>query len=353
MSGEWRHEVKRCVPATSSATCLGPMLDAVAFTVALDGPADAPVRCALRVCGLDAECTLIDRVLPYEPRRVSASRGTVMCAGDLSCTCHECCPDSPAILVFFHCSGRLKMEPVAPGTASTVINHADDLVSRQVGGARHHLLRLNGETLLASSSRVEPAEHLLVVLHGANFHLSPLCSGSIATQFPLPRYASGWLDVETTPASISEYVDAVLPDGSAPPIPATIYALAFSMRHDVVKTPDLNAPPPATAANLLMGATGWSEVATGCMADGCAVAGAPAVTASVAAAAAPSPLKRAKSKLRRAAGAAAAMPAMGMCGFDADECALLLENGARPWDDDAEEVLAKLRRRLAAGGTLV
>ena len=48
-----------------------------------------------------------------------------------------------------------------------------------------------------------------------------------------------------------------------------------------------------------------------------------------------------------------ATPAVGMCGFTADECALLMLHGARPWDEDADEVLRGLRSQGGGGGTLV
>ena len=283
-----------------------------------------------------------------------------MCTSDLVCTCVECCPDEPGILIFMHCSGRLKLEPVPPGQPSAVLAVAEDLVSRQVGGARHHLLRISGEPLFADSPPVQPSEHLLVVLHGASFHLSPLCSGSIAAQFPLPRYASGWLDVPTVPTSVDDYVDAVLPDGSPPPLPDIVYAVAFSFRHDQASPLSTKPSPRAT----LDAATGDAscppasilaardvELATDSGGLDIVVdVSAPAMEPQ-AAAASTIPKKR---KSKRASSGLAPAVSVGMCGFTADECALLLDHGTRPWDEDAEEILVTLKRKLrAAEGVLV
>ena len=42
-----------------------------------------------------------------------------------------------------------------------------------------------------------------------------------------------------------------------------------------------------------------------------------------------------------------------MCGFSGAECALLLDNGLRPWDEDAMEMLEQLKRKQGAAGVLV
>ena len=44
---------------------------------------------------------------------------------------------------------------------------------------------------------------------------------------------------------------------------------------------------------------------------------------------------------------------VGMCGFSGAECALLLDNGLRPWDEDAMEMLEQLKRKQGAAGVLV
>lgn len=274
-----------------------------------------------------------------------------ICSGSIRECCEENCPGEPAVLFFMHCSGRLKMISIPPGEPAGVLSDAEALVSGQVGGARHHVLRLTGERLSEVSADVEAAEQLLVCLEGANFHLSPLCVGAIAAQFPLPRSASQWLDVPTADCALADYLDAVNADGSPPPLPEVVYSVAFALRHDQPSPLPWRRPPPTAAvpSPLEYGAQAGPPIAES---DSLASHPLPIpcpTTADVeGGAAAVSPPAKRKSK-RASKAAREPAPAVGMCGFSADECALLLEHGARPWDDDAEEVLMQLKQRAAAG----
>jgi len=291
--------------------------------------------------------------------------GRLACSGAQNCTCLYCCPSDPATLVYFHCSGRLRCRPVPPGAPAAVLNEAQNFVDRSVGGARHHLLRMaSGEILYNDSSPVTAGEVLVIVLHGQCFHLSPLCEGNIMAAWPIPEYASTWLDVATSEiTSLSDYVTAdrgSLPDESPPPLPSEIYSLAFRLRHGGTFNPvaakggggedvdeannmqeymshllsvcahhqeykvELPAPPPPQPLEV-QGVDGKPPATT-------------------------TPRKRTKS--RRSTSAALSMPT-GMCGFTADECELLLTNGLKPWDEDAETVLQDLRSVSKPAGTLV
>ena len=270
------------------------------------------------------------------------------CTGALNCACHVCCPDAPAMLIFFHCSGRVRSRQCPPGSATAVLDEAHDFVARSVGGARHHVLRMAKEEVLYSDSTpVAPEELLVVVLHGLNFHLSPLCEGDISAQWPLPEYASQWVEMPTTEAtSLAAYVAAdrgrTSHDAQPPPLPSELYSMAFRLRHGGLPVGDRRA------------ANGLGLASIEASAD--APASAVHEPEQVPAPPLPEPTKgspglgtKRKSSRRRSE----LPPTPGMCGYSSTECALLLAAGKKPWDEDAEEVLNELRRASSGGGTLV
>lgn len=226
---------------------------------------------------------------------------------------------------------------------SVVLNEAAELVHRQVGGARHHVHRCaTGGPLRAEDSQVEDGEVLLVILHGKCFHLSPLCKGNISSQLPLPASASAWLDVQSTDAALATYVDKVKPGGAPPPIPIEVYSLAFRLRqgddagadHQSGRTGDALGVPSAVGNNKI--AAPKKPVA----------AGRPSRSAAEIAAAAASMLTNdfsADDDFDN--GASMEESGGGMCGFSEAELVLLMENGTRPWDDDAGDVLQRLKDR--------
>jgi hypothetical protein len=204
-------------------------------------------------------------------------------------------------------------------------------------------------------------------------------------QFPLPRYASDWMDVPTTTSPLASYEDCCH-DGVPPPLPEIAYSLAFALRHGMASP--LGRAPPAHAGGARLQLSDAAQSADDAAAspsrrisdaasapaivdisdhggrpsaergserDALANGSAPPAAAAPAAEGAPPP-KRKSSKRRSSASRALPPPvSIGMCGMSADECALLLEHGHKPWDEDAEEVLAALlkRRSERSSGTLV
>ena len=328
-----------------------------------------PVRCAMRVS------------------KPNNSSERAICNGGLSCVCESCCPTDPATIIFLHCSGRLRCRRVPPGSPIAVLNEASDFVSRSVGGARHHLCRLHrgGETLFADSDWVAAGEVLVIVLHGCSFHLSPLCDGDINSQWPLPDYASQWLEMPTTPStSLTDYMASdrgALPKEEAPPIPCELYSLAFALRHGGLPEGNIaTANPGAVAAGmgvvpLTLAASdrqgdvplmevSFAQPAPACQTDtgenvsqrerAVGARFEPAVDLSSnnpssmlkAGSHEPHTPPKRTSKAKRKND-----PPQGMCGFSAEDCSLLLSHGLKPWDEDAEVALQTLRisRRPAEG----
>jgi hypothetical protein len=408
------------------------------FNITLDGPNTAPLRCRLElVDNVSAEeeeeeapveapsflpgaevllCGLVQRpelngvrgqVKGVNPngRLCVHAAGRTLSLASINLAAPEPCIVDTCRLIFFHISGRLKCVECPAGAVSVVLAEAADLVDRQVGGARHHLVRCStDEPLRAESAGVAPGEQLLVVLHGKCFHLSPLCEGNISSQLPLPSSTSSWMDVATTDEPLSAYVDKVLPGGEAPPIPIEVYARAFRLRHGgdagggavAADTSEdaKNASARIYASHLSSVSGGGAKAIE--RADRREPASRPVKDRSKPLTAARGTHRPVRSSAEIAAAAAAgtyldftdnesASPAGrcqqadgsgcggggsngaaddgdraggGMCGFTEDEVMLLLTNDAKPWDDDAADVLERIRRKQrqparAAGRTNV
>lgn len=168
-----------------------------------------------------------------------------------------------------------------------------------------------------------------------------------------------WLDVPTSETtSLADYAAAdrgQVPDGPPPQLPSEIYSLAFRLRHggsigegaasaaneEGASTSEINdlceyvphfrtvctgqaqaqeqvpqAPPVAPESNAEQGALERVSSVT-------------------------TPHKRSGLR-KKSRGGKSTAPALGMCGFTADECGLLLAQGCKPWDEDAETVLRAL-----------
>lgn len=293
------------------------------FAIDFGGPASAPACCTLQVLAIGNSSS-------------------------------ACATSACATLCFLHCSGRICCKRCPAGGAEAVLLQARDLVARQVGGARHYLLCTSTGRPLPPDGAVTAGEMLLVVLEGANFHLSPLCEGNIGAQFPLPDYASLWLDVPTTPVPLSRYVDQALADGSAPPMPDAVFALAFRLRHGGRS----DAEPPCNPAGPLSARGNSSEgppVPEGTSTEELpGRLGAPGSfveqVSGSRAAVAPSATASGKVRVRNSRGDRVCpcgddpSAEAGVCGFTVAECMVLMERGIQPWQEEAAEVLAALKR---------